>query len=188
MNTMTSAAGSGPRHRILAAASDLFYRKGILATGVEELAETARVSKRTLYQQFPSKDAVIVAYLDGITFDDLGPAMTGLLDSSRPARDRLIGLFEPGSLKRGCPFLNVAVEFADPAHPARVASERHKQQMIESLTKVAKEAGARDPRALAFQLSVLSDGARAQAVALGSTAPLDYARQAAEALLQYALD
>jgi AcrR family transcriptional regulator len=186
MDAMTTTPGA--RHRILAAASDLFYRKGILATGVEELAETAHVSKRTLYQQFPSKDAVVVAYLDGITFDDLGPAMTGLLDTSRPARQRLIGLFTPGSLLRGCPFLNATAELADPAHPARIASARHKQAFIRRLTEVTAEAGARDPEALAYQLSVLSDGARAQAVALGSARPLDYARQAAESLLRHALD
>jgi len=185
---MTTAGGRGARERILTAATELFYRNGIGATGVEQLADTAHVSKRTLYQHFPSKDDVVVAYLDGITFEDLGPAMAGLVDSTRPPRDRLMGIFDPNQGLRGCPFLNATAELSDPDHPARHASCLHKQQFIDRLIALAAQAGASDPDLLGHQLALLSDGARAQGAALNSEEPLHYARTVAQALLAAALD
>jgi len=58
--------GRGARQRILDAAAELFYREGINATGVERLAAESSVSKRTLYQHFPSKTAVVEEYLRSI--------------------------------------------------------------------------------------------------------------------------
>jgi AcrR family transcriptional regulator len=52
-----------PRARILAVASDLFYRQGIRAVGVEAIAEAARTNKMTLYRHFSSKDELVAEYL-----------------------------------------------------------------------------------------------------------------------------
>ena len=52
-----------PRERILPAASDLFYRRGIRAVGVETIAEEAETNKMTLYRHFPSKDDLVAQYL-----------------------------------------------------------------------------------------------------------------------------
>src|SRR3974390_1555992 len=52
-----------PRERILAVASELFYRHGIRAVGVEAIAEAARTNKMTLYRHFPSKDELVAEYL-----------------------------------------------------------------------------------------------------------------------------
>src|SRR5438874_13561469 len=52
-----------PRERILEAASDLFYRHGIRAVGVEAIAETAGTNKMTLYRHFASKDELVAEYL-----------------------------------------------------------------------------------------------------------------------------
>ena len=52
-----------PRERILAAASDLFYRLGVRAVGVEAIAAAAGTNKMTLYRHFPSKDALVAEYL-----------------------------------------------------------------------------------------------------------------------------
>ncbi|HET6306632.1 MAG TPA: helix-turn-helix domain-containing protein, partial [Rhodopila sp.] len=49
--------------RILQAADTLFYRKGIRAVGVDAVAAEAGISKRSLYDTFPSKDALVAAYL-----------------------------------------------------------------------------------------------------------------------------
>ena len=59
----SSPGGRGARTRIMQAATVLFYDRGINVTGVSELAAAAQVSKRTLYQHFESKDAVIESYL-----------------------------------------------------------------------------------------------------------------------------
>jgi len=55
--------GISPRERILSAASDLFYRHGIRAVGVETIAEEAKTNKMTLYRHFTSKDELVAQYL-----------------------------------------------------------------------------------------------------------------------------
>jgi AcrR family transcriptional regulator len=54
-----------PGERILAAADKLFYEQGIRAVGVDTIAAQAGVSKRTLYNYYPTKDGLIAAYLTG---------------------------------------------------------------------------------------------------------------------------
>src|SRR5579875_1447488 len=109
--------GRGARERILRAAAELFYAEGINTTGMERLTEVAHVSKRTFYQHFPSKAALVEAYLDGYEGADAAPSREQVLyrDDLSP-RDRLLGLFSPrdpaGELIRGCPFHNAAVETA----------------------------------------------------------------------------
>jgi len=49
--------------RIFQAASDLFYRKGIKAVGVEAIAEEANTTKMSLYRHFASKDELVAAWL-----------------------------------------------------------------------------------------------------------------------------
>src|SRR5271168_1097641 len=50
------------RERILATASELFYREGIRAIGVDTVVEQSGVSKTSLYRLFDSKDALIAAF------------------------------------------------------------------------------------------------------------------------------
>jgi AcrR family transcriptional regulator len=65
-STAAAPAAPRPRERILTTARALFYREGIHATGVQRLADAAHVSKRTLYEYFPSKNLMVEAYLRGI--------------------------------------------------------------------------------------------------------------------------
>src|ERR1035441_5738045 len=108
-----SRGGRGARQRILDAAAELFYREGINATGVERLAAELSVSKRTLYQHFPSKTAVVEEYLRSI--EQLA-AHVGVHSDDQTPRQRLLAFFDvpvgPGTLLRGCPFHNAAVEAA----------------------------------------------------------------------------
>ncbi len=59
-----TALRSSARQRVLEVASDLFYREGIRAVGVDTIAEQAGVAKTTLYRHFPTKDDLIAAYLE----------------------------------------------------------------------------------------------------------------------------
>src|SRR6266850_6452421 len=49
--------------RIRASASELFYREGIRAVGVDEIVTRAGVTKPSLYRSFASKDELAAAYL-----------------------------------------------------------------------------------------------------------------------------
>jgi AcrR family transcriptional regulator len=176
-----------PGQRILAAAQELFYWHGINATGVEQLAAHAHVSKRTLYQHFAGKDDLVAAYLLRFGEELRSPPSMVLRREDLPARQRLIGVFDPAPGSRGCPYLNASAEIADVDHPARAEAKRGKQAFIAELIRVAAEAGARDPAQLGNQLAILSDGARAQSNALQSDEPMDHARDIAEVLIDTAL-
>src|SRR4026207_222413 len=100
--------------RILAAADKLFYRQGIRAVGADAVAAEAGVSKRTLYNHYPSKDALIAAYLTA-RFKQIAP-------SDAPAREQILGTFDrlerifQATGFRGCPFVNAVAEIGDPKH------------------------------------------------------------------------
>src|SRR5918994_1513929 len=49
--------------RLLDAAAELFYRRGIRAVGVDLIADVAGTTKKTLYDRFGSKDALVALYL-----------------------------------------------------------------------------------------------------------------------------
>jgi len=177
--------GRGARARILQAALILFGERGINPTGVAELAAAAQVSKRTLYQHFASKDDVIVAYLQAFE-DDPGLGPEGVLARTDLApRARLLELFsalgEQARPLRGCPFVNAAVELADPRHPAHRLAAEHKRRFAEQLIDIARDAGARPAEQTGRRLALLYDGAAARMVVLNGPEP------AAEAFAMAAL-
>ena len=182
--------GRGARKRILEAAARLFYRDGINATGVERLASEAAVSKRTLYQHFPSKSAVVEEYLRGMQQWVGDPASPTLPEIDQTPRARLLAVFDrslpPGQL-RGCPFHNAAVEAAEAMPEVQNIVHHHKQEFIDSLIALAKQAGATNPRLLGQQLAVLYEGAAALGTSLDDPAPWAHARKAARILIDQAL-
>jgi AcrR family transcriptional regulator len=190
MNEQRAAnkGGRGARQRILDAAAELFYREGINATGVERLAAKSSVSKRTLYQHFPSKTAVVEAYLRGT---DERVARALLNADEQPPRQRLLAVFDapatPGATFRGCPFHNAAVEAAGTMPGVQDIVRTSKRSFADVLTELAEQAGAADPRQLGDQLAVLYEGAAALSTSLDDPSPWANARTAAEALIDHAV-
>jgi AcrR family transcriptional regulator len=179
-----------PYERILAATRSLFYRQGIQATGVGELAEVAGVSKRTLYQLFDSKDELIRQYLQRLSDDGI-PSERSLDRDDLAPRAKLLALFDRPPLSipfRGCPFHNASVELADPQHPARAVVVAHKRKTLDKVIELARAIGAKDPEMVARQLLTLLEGARSLAVSLDDSEPFDSARSAAAALIDLATD
>jgi AcrR family transcriptional regulator len=190
MNKVVPAKGGrGARQRILDAAAELFYRDGINATGVERLAAESSVSKRTLYQHFPSKTAVVEEYLRGMEQRVADTVMHA--DDSETPRQRLLAVFDghtaPGETFRGCPFHNAAVEAAGSLSGVQDIVRSSKLGFADWLTELAGQAGVADPRKLADQLAVLYEGAGALATSLDDPAPWARAKKAAEVLIDYAL-
>jgi AcrR family transcriptional regulator len=181
--------GRGARERIERAAARLFYRNGIHATGVELIAQEANVSKRTLYQQFASKNDLVDNYLRGIEARGGSPIERRLDDTELSARERLLGIFEMShsDVLRGCPFHNAAVESAGSLPSTDEIVRAHKEEFTRRLVAVAREAGAVDPQLLGQQLAVLFEGATAMATSLNDTAPVVHARAAAATLIDAAL-
>ena len=184
---VATKGGRGARQRILNAAAELFYREGINATGVERLAAESSVSKRTLYQHFPSKTAVVEEYLRSI--EDRVPSPLADAGDKTP-RERLLAVFQgparSGPL-RGCPFHNAAVEAAGSMPGVQEIVRTSKRSFIDGLTELANQAGAADPQLLGNELSVLYEGAAALATSLDDLSPWAHARAAAETLIDQAL-
>jgi AcrR family transcriptional regulator len=178
--------GRGARQRIVSAATELFYREGINATGVERLASEASVSKRTLYQYFPSKSAVVEEYLRGIQQGVGDPIRPGPDATSHTPRERILALFEtpsPGGTMRGCPFHNAAVEAADAMPEIQDIVHEHKLNYVKGLIKLARQAGAANPTLLGNQLALLYEGAAALSTSLDDPACWTHARKAAKTLI-----
>ena len=184
-----ATAGRGAEKRILAAATDLFYRAGIHATGVERIAEEAQVSKRTLYRHFPSKNDLVQRYLRRIHDRGGIPNERALDTAGASARNQLLAIFDsrPVDRFRGCPFHDAAVEAADEMPGVEDVVHEHKLWFIARLTDKAAEAGARDPYQLGHQLAVLFEGALALSTSLNDTAPMIHARSAAEVIVDAAV-
>ncbi len=156
--------GRGARERILAASQQLFREQGINGTGMDQLCAVAEVSKRTLYQHFPSKDELIAEHLR--RFDpDVLPEVFERADLA--PRERLLAAFEVHAPL--CPFIAAAVEIPDPDHPARVYARDYKVAFAARFTETAREAGATDPEQLGEQLALLLDGASARSRVLNTS-------------------
>ena len=180
--------GRGARQRILDTAAELFYRDGINATGVERLAAESSVSKRTLYQHFPSKTAIVEEYLRSV--EQRANRLAADTGDLTP-RQRLLAVFDtpgaPTGTVRGCPFHNAAVEAAGTLPGVQEIVRASKTGFADALTELATQAGAADPRKLGNQLAVLSEGAAALATSLDGGAPWAWAKSAAEELIEQAL-
>ncbi|HUQ75508.1 MAG TPA: TetR/AcrR family transcriptional regulator [Burkholderiales bacterium] len=173
-----------PEARILAAANKLFYHQGIRAVGVDTVAAEAGVSKRTLYNYYPTKDKLIAAYLTS-RFKLVPP-------SDAPAREQILGYFDrleamfaDGGF-RGCPYVNAVTELGDRKHPATGIAVQFKDQRLAWYRALLERMGVPDPEGLALQLQLLVEGALVTALVREDPSVAKAARAAAEALLNAA--
>jgi len=151
--------------RVLATASRLFYAHGVRAVGVEWIVAESGVAKTSLYRHFRTKDDLIAAFLERedrefwMQWDQAVKPVAG--DAMRELMALLdwIGKRVGRAGYRGCPQINVAAEFSDPAHPARKIRARHKAAMFERLKALIGRIGRNEPDEVAHQIALLIDGA-----------------------------
>jgi AcrR family transcriptional regulator len=161
------------RERVLAAANDLFYRKGIRAVGVEEIASEAGVAKISLYRNFESKDDLIVAYLEqrNVEFcQQWDKRFSPFADDPRAMLNAIMGFFMRRTTQagyRGCPFINYANEFPESSHPGHRVVQANKSEWRQRLTAIAVALGAPKPKLLADGLLLLVEGAYTVSQTLG---------------------
>ena len=163
-----------PRERILAAARELFYRRGIHAVGVDAIAEAAGTNKMTLYRHFASKDALIAACLSELTqqfdaaWDAIAAAHRGDPEGQLLAWVRHVCNFKVNEAERGCGLANAAVELPDNDHPARRVIREYKIELRERLIRLCRDARLADPERLADQVFLICEGARLTAQSVGT--------------------
>jgi AcrR family transcriptional regulator len=165
------------RVRVLDVAHRLFYWNGIRATGVDAIADAARLAPTQLYRLFGSKDGLIAAYVERAAaeyrrwFDDaLGP------------EGDVLALFAALEVQlqpencRGCPFLMALAELPDEDHPAHRHAVEVKAWVRARFRELTDEQTG-DRLALVFE------GAYASTQALGVAGPAAGARELAAAIM-----
>ncbi len=177
------------RGRLLSAATHLFCKNGINATGIDAIIDEAGTAKTTLYKLFGSKTNLVHAVLES---------------EGRQWREWFIGAIEAGggdphtklarifpALKSwfgeerfyGCPFINAVAEHDKDQKQFRTIALRHKKVVLAHIEKLAGDMGAADPEMLAHQLALLIDGAIVAAMVSRNPAVADTAGLAAGSLL-----
>jgi len=161
----THSSSAEVRDRILRTASELFYKRGVRAVGVDLVVEEAGVAKTSLYRHFRTKDDLIAAFL-AREDEDFWSKWNSVAEAhkSNPAAEleaHLASIAERVSRPnyRGCPQLNVAAEFPDADHPARLVARAHKHELRKRLKGIAERLRVKRPDELAGQLSLLINGA-----------------------------
>ncbi|MGH6877187.1 MAG: TetR/AcrR family transcriptional regulator, partial [Rhizomicrobium sp.] len=147
-----------PRERILAAARELFYARGIRAVGVDEIATAAQTNKMTLYRHFESKDLLVAEYLRQLAreadavWTELARAHPDDALGQLRAWIESIGSHIADCRNRGCALANAAVEIPQKDHPARAVIEAHKTNQREHIAGLCRQAGFREPERLADEI------------------------------------
>jgi AcrR family transcriptional regulator len=192
-----SVRGSA-RERLLAAAAECFYDHGVNGTGIDTLTAAAGVAKMSLYNNFASKDDLVLAYLEARHEEWLNLYRRRLADAT-DARGRVAAVFDAyvdhAEMAyrhgfRGCGLLNAAAELPVGA-PGRELVRRHKEQVEVILAAHLAELNglpAARVGALAEQLSFLLEGAMARAGLEGNSGRLHRVRELALQLVDSAVE
>ncbi|MEJ8633442.1 TetR/AcrR family transcriptional regulator [Streptomyces sp. MS2.AVA.5] len=175
------------RTKLLDAAEELFYERGVQAVGMDEIRSASGVSLKRLYQVFPSKAELLRAYLDRRDIRWRTQVME-YADSRADGEERILAVYdwlrdwfaEPDF--RGCAFINSYGELGavDPA--VAEAARRHKSAFGAYVASLVKDAGR--PAELAGPLVLLAEGAMATAAITRSANAAGQARQGASMLLR----
>jgi AcrR family transcriptional regulator len=172
------------KERILKTADRLFYLQGIRAIGVDTIAAEIGISKRTLYNHFPSKDALISAYLER-RFVQPRP-------SDKPPAEQILGIFDSLERRfaskdfRGCPFVNAVAELGAEDQSVRKVAVAFKESRRLWFRDLLVQLGVTDAEGLATQLALLVDGSIAQDLVRNDPAMARAAKEAARVLLKNA--
>jgi len=170
-----------PAERIITAASRLFCRDGIHATGIDSIMAEAGVAKMTLYNKFGSKEALVDAVLrrEGEIWRNW--LQSALNEAGASPRDRLAALF--GVLRQwfehpdyfGCALMNAVAEYPKGEPHIRAVALEHKAAVGAILRNLAEQAGCLRIDELMGELTILIDGAIIAALISGDPAAADAA-------------
>jgi len=153
------------QEKILVAASELFYSQGIRATGVDAIAKAANTTKMSLYKYFPSKDALVLAFLRKRD-EDFRTWFVAQVDAkAAEPKDKLLAVFDVlGEWMdipefRGCAFINASAEFPLEGNSVHQVSAEFYDKFRHYIAGLAGWIGVKSPENLALQLSLLVEGA-----------------------------
>jgi len=167
----------------------LFSRHGYHATGIDTILAEAGVAKMTLYNNFGSKEALIVAALEKRDEEHISWLVAEVEARAESPTDRLLAFFDALEVWfaeeefHGCPFLKASAEFDDPADPIHQVALSHKGRVLALIREMVAVAGVSDPVRLSGEIYMLVEGATVVAQLTGDLSTASRARRAADALI-----
>lgn len=187
IGTRNGSGESKARERLLTEAFVLFYLQGIRAVGIDLLINRSGVAKATFYRHFPSKDDLVLTYLDRRQHAWL----TWLREfvEMRDPGDRLLAVFDAleelfsDSHFRGSATINAVAEVGEDSARVVGSAQRYAREFEAYLADLASHDGRERPLELAQQLVLLVDGAIVSAQRSGNSKSARLARAAAERLI-----
>ncbi len=154
------------RQRILDGAYKLFRRQGYNRVTMDDIAVEAKLTKRTLYHHFNSKDQLLANVLQSQhhlalqAFRTFGDRLSGSAEAMVEGMFRELAVWADRPRWAGSGFTRLVIELADlPGHPARLIARRHKAQLERSLAELLERSGVRQAGELARAVWLLSEGA-----------------------------
>jgi AcrR family transcriptional regulator len=184
----------GARERILDTAYELFSNHGVRATGVDAIVEASGVAKMTLYRHFPSKDDLVVSFLERREERWTREWLQAEVERrAETPSDRLLAVFDVFDKWfrtkdfEGCSFINVLLEIEDVTSPVHAAAVEHLATIRAFLRRLSQEAGLRDPDGFARQWHILMKGSIV-AASEGDARAARRAKEVAALLLAHKLD
>ncbi len=190
----TKPRSGSTRDRILSAANKLFYGQGIRAVSVDAIAETAGVTKKTLYYHFRSKDELIAAYIRSRDQPNLTAFARWFERAEGGLPDRIAALFlglaqsARQTRWKGCGFMRTAAELVNmPGHPALKAGAAHKKSFESWVSDRLEAGGVVTAAVTARQIVLLMEGAFSTLLIHRDPAYAEAAAEAARVMVRAAM-
>ncbi|MFJ1761364.1 TetR/AcrR family transcriptional regulator [Amycolatopsis sp. NPDC088138] len=184
---------SEARSRLLATATRIFYAEGLHSVGIDRIVAEAKVTRATLYRHFPSKDDLVVAYLQGVhemEREGADKALASGLSAADILRTIAKSIAEgiQSAHFRGCAFLNAVAEYPDPEHPVHKTVLAHREWFLGTVTDLLAQVGTTPPGLAGRHFVMLRDGAMAAGCLSDPPEVCDTFLQGVDGILQFRID
>ncbi len=187
---MTKTGRKSTEEKLLLAARRLFCRAGIHATGITRILEEAGVARRSLYTHYGSKENLLKAVFDieaNMWFQWFDRDLPGLKCSPSERILALFDLLESWFAKEdffGCVFINAVAEHEKDTRWVQDMAGTYRDQIIDRLSALVVESGAKEPDILTQKLGLIIEGAIVTAMVTQSSQAAHIARLAVEDVLR----
>jgi TetR/AcrR family transcriptional regulator, transcriptional repressor for nem operon len=176
--------GRATRERILDAASELFYRQGVGATGLDHVIASSRTGKGQLYHYFADKRALVHAVVERQITTVLDAqhsrlAQLSTLADLRAWADELVSAYQDADHPVRCPLGALVAELAESDPEARAALDAGFARWTDALAAGLRRAGVAKPKRQAVALLAAYQGGLLLSQARGDLSPLRTALDAA---------
>lgn len=170
------------REKILKTADKLFYENGIKSVGVDTIVSEAGIAKATLYNHFPSKNALIIGYLESMNCkfsDEQDKDTLTIIDTFEKFLDQIDG---QGTVH--CPFISAMSEFPHEDDEIRKYAVETKKKVFEFFKYLAEKENLNNPETVASQLSLIKNGAVIQKQIFGNSFSRDEVMELVKTVIQ----